>query len=468
MKRLQIDILGISETFWPNSGQCQNEGAKIFYSGNDDKRHRKGVGIIVSKNFSNSVSDFIPYSDRTMLLRFDTKPIKLNVIQAYAPTADASEEEIEAFYAEITDLLKITKPHELNIIMGDFNAKIGRGESNEVIGKFGLGTRNDRGDRLVQFCQEIKFKVTNTWFHLPPRRLYTWASPQDNDMHIVRNQIDFILINKRFSTSVSKVSTYPGADVPSDHNLLLAKIKIKLASIRRSQRSFKLDLDKLNIDEVRSNISKEINDQLRSLQTNNATPSWQQTSSILKSVARNKLGTKKFKAKQKWITDEILNLMKERRRYRNNNRIQYNRLHNLIRSKIRKAKADWLDRECSEIERLQHLHDDFGVHKKIKLASRIHRKKAPSMLIDNQDQVITEPEDKKNTWKNYINQLFSDTRSNSTRNSTIQLSGPPITKAEILKAISSSKDNKAVGPDELPAEIIKIIDEDNINILRTG
>ena len=56
---------------------------------------------------------------------------------------------------------------------------------------FGLGNRNDRGERLVQYCEQNQLIITNTWFQQPPQKLYTWKSPGD----ATRNQIDYIMIN---------------------------------------------------------------------------------------------------------------------------------------------------------------------------------------------------------------------------------------------------------------------------------
>lgn len=203
------------------------ENGAFFYSGNDDQDHRRGVGIVITKNLLTSVVDFVPYSDRTALLKLRVKPNDLNIVQVYAPTADSPDQEVEQFYSEIKELLKLTKKHDVNVIIGDFNAKIGKSKFEEIVGPHGLGIRNERGDRLLQFCQEENMKVTNTWFQLHPRRLYTWKSPADGPHNIVRNQIDFI--NHRFSSTVKRASTYPGADVPSDHVLLVAVIKITLA-----------------------------------------------------------------------------------------------------------------------------------------------------------------------------------------------------------------------------------------------
>lgn len=56
--------------------------------------------------------------------------------------------------------------------MGDFNAKTGVGEEGTYIGKYGLGNRNDRSDRLAQFCADNQFIIANTFFRHHSRRLY--------------------------------------------------------------------------------------------------------------------------------------------------------------------------------------------------------------------------------------------------------------------------------------------------------
>ncbi|XP_055387971.1 craniofacial development protein 2-like [Condylostylus longicornis] len=337
MKRLNIDILGISETWLPGVNDFfVDEGYKIYCSGNNTPNHRNGVAVIITKKIASSVEQCIPLSDRALLLKIKAKSISLNIIQVYAPTADKSDEIIENFYSELSELTKFTRPHEMNIIMGDFNAKIGLGRVDNIVGPFALGNRNDRGDRLIQFCQEESLTVTNTWFSLPRRRLYTWKSPQDTDGNIVRNQIDFILINRRFHTSVSKVRTCPGADVSSNHNLLLSKIKIKLSKSQSQHRPKRLNLDKLEDSEFKSRLTVEINTNLRSLDRNdNLELEWNQMKNTLNTVAERNLGPKNFTPKKKWMTEEIINLMAQRRKHRNKSDQEYKRIQRLIRSKIR-------------------------------------------------------------------------------------------------------------------------------------
>lgn len=155
---------------------------------------------IADKLFTSTI-DFFPYSDRLALLKLSAKPFNLNVIQTYVPTAESTEQEIETFYKELKELIKLTKKHEIKIIMGDFNSKIGKGRSEDLVGPFGLGARNERGNRLLQLCQDKNMKLVNTWFGLPPRRLYTWKSPADKPNNIVRNQIEF-------RTFITRACTY--------------------------------------------------------------------------------------------------------------------------------------------------------------------------------------------------------------------------------------------------------------------
>lgn len=166
MKRMNIDILGISEMRWKGSGTYDMPEHVIYYAGNDEPSHWRGVCFIVTKRMNMCVRNFIPHSDRVCMIQCNGN-INLNVIQVYAPTADGDEEETERFYEEVRTMLRMTKREEVNVIMGDFNAKVGSGVSDGVTGRHGLGERNERGERMIQFCQEEEFVITNTLFELP-------------------------------------------------------------------------------------------------------------------------------------------------------------------------------------------------------------------------------------------------------------------------------------------------------------
>ena len=108
------------------------------------------------------------------------------MIQAYAPTSNAEEAEVERFYEDLKDLLTNTKIR-CPFIIQDWNAKVGSQETPGVTGKFGLGVQNEAGQRLIEFCQENALVIANTLFQQHKRRLYTWTSPDGQH----RNQIFF-------------------------------------------------------------------------------------------------------------------------------------------------------------------------------------------------------------------------------------------------------------------------------------
>ena len=103
------------------------------------------------------------------------KPFNITVIQVYAATSNAEKAEVEQFYGDLQDLLELTPKKDVFLIIGDWNAKVGSQETPGITGKFGLGMRNEAGQRLIEFCQENALVIANTLFQQHKRRLYTWT-----------------------------------------------------------------------------------------------------------------------------------------------------------------------------------------------------------------------------------------------------------------------------------------------------
>lgn len=164
MKRLHVQIMGLSETRWPDAGECTIQDHWVYYSGNNDPDHRNGVGIIINKNIKSALKSFIPVSDRIIMIKLHAFPMDINIIQIYAPTAEKEDIIVEEFYEQLETLIKQNKKHEITIVLGDFNAKIGQGRHSDIVGNFGQGMRNERGDRLIQFCEEHNLVISNTVF----------------------------------------------------------------------------------------------------------------------------------------------------------------------------------------------------------------------------------------------------------------------------------------------------------------
>ena len=174
--RVNIDILGISELKWTGMGEFNSDDHYIYYCGQESLR-RNGVAIMVNKRVRNAVLGCNLKNDRMISVCFQGKPFNITVIQVYAPTSNAEEAEVERFYEDLQDLLKLTTKNDVLFIIGDWYAKVGSQETPGVTGKFGLGMWNEAGQRLIEVCQENALVIANTLFQQHKRRLYTWTSP---------------------------------------------------------------------------------------------------------------------------------------------------------------------------------------------------------------------------------------------------------------------------------------------------
>ena len=116
--------------------------------------------------------------------------------------------------------------------------------SNQGPGKFSLGVQNKAGQRLTEFFQENALVIANTLFQQHKRRLYAWTSP--GGQH--QNQIDYILFSQRCRSSTQSAKTRLGADCGSDHELLIAKFRLKLKKVGKTTRPFRYDLNQITCD----------------------------------------------------------------------------------------------------------------------------------------------------------------------------------------------------------------------------
>ena len=105
-------------------------------------------------------------------VRFQGKPFNITVIQVYAPTSNTEKTEVVWFYEDLQDLLELTPQKDVLFIIGDWNAKVRSQETPGITGKFGLGIRNEAGQRLIEFCQENALVIANTLFQQHQRRLH--------------------------------------------------------------------------------------------------------------------------------------------------------------------------------------------------------------------------------------------------------------------------------------------------------
>lgn len=100
LQRCNTIITGLSETHWKNSGHKDLVKHTIFFSGDDSSSHA-GVAIAIPKHLTKAVLGYNPVSNRIISMKISASPTPLNIIQVYAPTSAAKDEDVEKFYNDI-------------------------------------------------------------------------------------------------------------------------------------------------------------------------------------------------------------------------------------------------------------------------------------------------------------------------------------------------------------------------------
>ena len=107
MERLRINMFGIYEVRWTGAGKISSDKCTVIYSGGQE--HEKVVGFILDQERAKFLKGFWALSDRICMIKLDAKPFDINIIQAYAPTPDSNDDELNKFYSEMETAWKMQK-----------------------------------------------------------------------------------------------------------------------------------------------------------------------------------------------------------------------------------------------------------------------------------------------------------------------------------------------------------------------
>ena len=142
--------MGVSEMKWTRLGNFTSDEYEVYYSGQEALR-KNGAAFICTDEMRIRVLGFNPVSDRIVTIRLQGKPVNVTVIQTYAPTSTAEEEDVEDLYEMLHKLIAENPGGDVMYVIGDWNAKVGEEQTDGITGRYGLGARDDRGDTLVEF-----------------------------------------------------------------------------------------------------------------------------------------------------------------------------------------------------------------------------------------------------------------------------------------------------------------------------
>ena len=478
MRRYKIKILGISEARWLNSGEERLQtGELLLYSGHEDAAapHTEGVALMLSKDAQQALIRWKPAGSRCMVATFKTRhrKIQLNVIQCYAPTNDKDDGTKGEFYNKLRTLLDELPRKDINILMGDLNAKIGsdnRGYS-EIMGTHGLGQMNENGELFAGLCADYSLVIGGSIY--PHQRIHkaTWRSP---DLK-TENQIDHICINQRFRRSMQNVRVFRGADVASDHHLVVTEVRMKLKKEWSSGSTRKrYNVDFLKDKRIAEEFSLTLSNRFQALSLDDAEQGideeWEQMKQAWTETCDQTLGKKTIQHKD-WISagtikkidgrkkkKDALNCCRTRAAKRKA-QAEYTKANKEVKQSIKQDKKDFIENLAAEAEEaaakgnMKKLYDTAR-----KLAGKYKQVNRP--IKDKEGNVLTNEEEQRQRWAEHFSELLNrppppnpvDIPAAEV-NLDVCCNRP--TKREIRKAIKQLKNGKAAGPDGIPAEAIK-------------
>lgn len=470
----KLELLGLSETRWKGSGEKRlSNGETLLYSGKPETEdHSSGVGFLLSKKAKLCLTAWNPISDRIISLRLATKVRHLTFIQVYAPTEQAPDDVKDAFYQQLAQTLNNVKKSDILVMMGDLNAQVGSSNENweTVMGTHGLGTMNDNGELFAELCGNHGLVIGGTLFrHLKIHKV-TWVSPDRR----TQNQIDHIAISGKWRSSLLDVRNRRGADVYSDHHLLIGLIRIKLSTHRKHEPTApkRLDITKLKDSEIAQNFIQQVSEMVSSNRRNDndIAQKWRTVSDAMQQAGERTLGFRNNERKE-WISDDTWNLIEERKYWKNvvnssddiEIRNQATQKHNELEKKVKKAARVDKRKFASDLaDQAQRAADSNNMRETYRLARRISGKRpdADKPLQAADGSLITTDSEQGERWSTYFEELLNKppvavAQSPIEPVNTRSFNESTPTPIEVKSAIKQLKNNKAPGADNIAAEMLK-------------
>ena len=252
--------------------------------------------------------------------------------------------------------------------------------------------------------------------------------------------------------------------IDSDHNLLIADVKMKLQCPKKGNKTPKYDLDSLRKPDIQQKYSIEISNRFQLLEDTERTPNelWQEVKDTIHETASKILGKPQTKPKKPWISPETLTLIDKKRLLRQQRRTSakadasYKAAKHEVQNSIRKDRNNWLEDQCTHLEDLYERNNsrDF-----FKVVNKLTKKSAPKTgnVKNKAGRLLTETEDIKSRWKEFTEDLYHavDQSAHPVIPFTPDMLEPDILRAEVIYAMHKLPNNKAAGVDNIPAELLK-------------
>ena len=479
LERYNIDIAALSETRVLGDSVIEEVagGYTFFLKGKPegDKCYH-GVGFAVRTKLVAHLGGKFPtgINERLMYMSLPLKNSVLFIISAYAPTLGHSDEDKERFYSSLSDIIKGVPSSQKLLLLGDFNARVGRDSSSweNVIGRHGVGRENSNGTMLLSLCSQHNLIVTNTIFQQATRHKTTWMHPGTKEWHM----IDYAITRQRDVKDVHHTRAMCGSCTWSDHRLVKCKLALSIKTLRhisRQKPSKKLNISRLKSTETCVLLSSKLQEAYAATENSGtATALWGSFKSITLKVAEDVLGFPERKHRD-WF-DESDTLIKPLLANLHNLHLQaiedrsnveladaYRTCKQQAQKSLRNMQNTWWKARAADMQEAADKRDFKTFYQCLKAVHGPKYKASPA--IKSKDGVLlTEPAQVLDRWSEHFNgvlnldsefdmSVLEEIPQWDTNMSLVTLP----TMEEVLMSIKQLTSGKAPGADGIPPDIFK-------------
>nr|VZI41908.1 unnamed protein product [Spirometra erinaceieuropaei] len=359
----------------------------------------------------------------------------ISIVAVYAPTSAAEQRDKEAFNSQLQALIERLPRRDLLIVAGDWNGRTVGSTTSHLLGRFGLGSRCENGERLLNFADRNRLLVTNTCFQHRKKHLLTWYS---NDGRTA-SQIDFILVSSRFRSWVHDSRSMRGAETGNAHGS-----------------------DHVLVPSTAEALSREIRTCFTARADGEISNQWSSLKTSVYGAAEKILGYTQRRRSDR-ISGRTLQLSAQTARARSRNDDYFRQLRKMTTKSARDDQKQYWAEIATSMEQASNV----GETRKLYLIRQVSGK--PSTLSDSVRDVnggfIADNSANVERWREHFeHHLNFDTQPTSPLFSssaeflpspTYAVPCDPPFEEEVADAIRKLRNNKAPGEDGIPAEIFK-------------
>ncbi|KAG2463133.1 CFDP2 protein, partial [Polypterus senegalus] len=408
MERRKVDILCVQETKWKGSkARWIGSGFKLFYHGVDGRRN--GVGVILKEQHVKSVVVVKRMSDRIMIMKLEIGGVMMNVVSAYAPQVGCVMGEKEDFWSELDEVMNSVPKGQRVVIGADFNGHVGEGKrgDEEVMARYGIKERNEKGQRIVDFTKRMDMAVVNTYFKKREEHKVTYKSGGRC------TQEDYILCRRVDMKEIEDCKVVAGESVLKQSKIVVCRMMLEFKKRKRVMAEPRIKWWKLKKKDCKVEFREEVRQALGG--SEELPDSWETTADVVRMTARRVVGMTSGQKEEKetwWWNGEVKESIQRKRMAKKKwdsqrdaeSRQKYKKIGRKVKREVVKAKEKAYDELYERLDTKEG-EKDLWATERDRAGKDVQQVR---VMKDKDGNVLTSEESVLSRWKEYFERLMNE------------------------------------------------------------